>query len=139
MVVITTPEGVVFLLDDAPQESVAFLPGGIVEYGETPEEAAIREAREETGLQVEIVRTLKRVFFQDFPFGPTLSFIFEARKVGGELREGLEGHPAVFQEREFPVITPARKGSQAALAAYLESKQQSVDPGALTVVAQWRE
>ena len=33
-------------------------PGGYLEYGEKPEEAAIREAREETGVEVENVRFL---------------------------------------------------------------------------------
>ena len=38
-------------------------PGGGVEPGETPEGAAIREAREELGLDVEIVRLIGRATF----------------------------------------------------------------------------
>lgn len=122
-VVITTPEGGVFLLPpNEPPESPAALPGGHVEFGETPERAAVREAREETGLAVEVVRELGRWFGRDPPIGPMLSFIFEARAVGGALRDGREGRAAVFPEDTFPAISPSREGSRRALAAYLAAR-----------------
>jgi len=37
-------------------------PGGGIDYGETPEQALVREIKEETGLVVEIKRLLPKVF-----------------------------------------------------------------------------
>lgn len=139
-IIITTLSGVVFLFPPGePAERPAALPGGVVEYGETPEEAAVREAREETGLDVEVIGELGRVFYPDFPFGPALSFIFETRMVGGVLREGLEGQVGVYEEGQFPLISESRKGSQRALSTYLELRGQTGSAYRLTTSAQWRE
>lgn len=48
-------EGIILIERKNPPDGWA-LPGGFVDYGETLESAARREAKEETGLDVELVR-----------------------------------------------------------------------------------
>lgn len=76
------------------------LPGGAIERGESPEEAAVREVLEETGLQVRI----ERLLFVDGPRhegeivigSPRYTFL--GHVVGGSLRQvrdtevGVHGH-----------------------------------------------
>ncbi|MBI2878741.1 MAG: NUDIX hydrolase, partial [Candidatus Rokubacteria bacterium] len=50
-------QGIVLIRRRHPPHGWA-LPGGFVEYGESLERAAVREAREETSLEVELVRQL---------------------------------------------------------------------------------
>lgn len=59
------------------------LPGGFVDYGESLEEAAVREAREETSLDVELVRQFHA--YSDphrDPRGHTISTVYIARASG---------------------------------------------------------
>ena len=76
------------------------VPGGGVEHGETPEDAAIREVREETGYDVELVRLLGEDIFTvpaelrlDGAGRALVSvrLVYEARIVGGELAHEVGG------------------------------------------------
>jgi ADP-ribose pyrophosphatase YjhB (NUDIX family) len=57
------------------------LPGGRVEREETPHEAAVRETREETGIEV----TVDRLVLVDVHPHRNVSFVFSGRAVGGTL------------------------------------------------------
>lgn len=73
------------------------LPGGFVEVGETVEEAAIREAAEETGLAVEIAR-LVGVYSdpERDPRGHNVSVAFLARVLSGELSAATDASEAAL-------------------------------------------
>jgi 8-oxo-dGTP pyrophosphatase MutT (NUDIX family) len=72
--------------------------GGAVEPGESPAEAAVREAREETGLEVELTGLVAALggsgFEMIYPNGDEcayISIVFDARVVGGDLiADGVE-------------------------------------------------
>lgn len=58
------------------------LPGGVVEYGESVDQAAIREVKEETGLDIRIKRL---VGLYSKPGEQSLAVTFEAEVIGGKL------------------------------------------------------
>ena len=88
-----------------PHQGRWVLPSGYIEADESAEEAAIREAEEETGLKVEII---EMAGVNSFPEGPPLSGImifFRARPVGGELKAGDDAADArVYRADELPLL-----------------------------------
>ncbi len=86
-VVIPSERGIVLVRRASdPFEGEWALPGGFVEVGETVEEAATREAAEETGLAIELARLIGVYSAPDRdPRGHNVSVAFLARVVGGDL------------------------------------------------------
>jgi 8-oxo-dGTP diphosphatase len=98
-VVVPSEEGSVLLIRRAsdPYEGQWALPGGFVEVGETLEEAAAREAEEETGLKVEIVRLVGVYSNPDRdPRGHNVSCAYLARVREGDLSAATDAAEASF-------------------------------------------
>lgn len=81
-VVLFDREGRVLLVKENYGRRRWGLPGGVIESGESPHEAAMREVREETGLSVELDHLIALYFLRTTRDG--LRFIFAGRIVSGE-------------------------------------------------------
>ena len=73
------------------------LPGGIAERGETLKECAVRETREETGIEVNIKSKLQTKAWNS----GGIEKIFHAEPAGGELSGSWEGKPEYIPLNEL--------------------------------------
>lgn len=120
LVVAESGNSIVVIYPPDAADADAALPGGIVEYGETPEQCVIRETKEETGLDITDLEEICR-FLSHGPFGPMLHFGFRARVAGGLLVEGDEGPASLTPRNSLATIAADREGSRRVLDVYLHN------------------
>lgn len=91
-VVVGLKEGIVLVKrKNDPFKGRWALPGGFVEKGETVENAACREVKEETGLEIKLAGIVG--VYSDperDPRGHVVSVCYSGEKVGGELRPATD-------------------------------------------------
>jgi 8-oxo-dGTP diphosphatase len=102
-----------------PYKDCWALPGGFVEYGETVENAVVREFFEETGLKTEVL-SLVGVFSDPNrdPRGHTVSVAFLLKRRGGELKGGDDAASPTFFPlplKDLPLAFDHRKIIEEAL------------------------
>ena len=101
-IIIQYKEGIVIIERKYKPEGFA-IPGGFVEYGETVEQAAIREAKEETNLDIKLVRQFHT--YSDPKRDPrhhTVSVVFIA-SASGQLKAGDDAKQAhIFPLNNIP-------------------------------------
>jgi 8-oxo-dGTP diphosphatase len=79
------------------------LPAGFTEYGETVEETAIRECREETGLEIELDDLLGVYSVNSDFYGHLVLVLYSAHVVGGEMVAGDDASEVgLFAPAELP-------------------------------------
>ena len=104
-----------FVLDDAGRllmirrsdNDLYSIPGGQLELGETLSQAAVRELREETGIDIEAIGVIGLysnpdhvIAYDDGEVRQEFSICFRARPVGGQLRTSGESKEVHWVERE---------------------------------------
>ncbi len=92
-----------------PSRDMWALPGGFVEFGEEPQNAAIREAKEETGLDITLFDSKKAWVFGHpkrdprYPRRHVITLIFVADAKSKNIRAGDDAKDAgFFSRKEIP-------------------------------------
>ena len=101
-IIIATPRGVVLIKRRNPPYGWA-IPGGFVDYGETVEKAARREAMEETGLKLQRLKQFH--VYSDPRRDPrqhTIATVFTASAMSDPKAGDDAAEAKVFRQREIP-------------------------------------
>ena len=121
---LTDAEGQVLLVQRAmsPLQGHWSLPAGFVDEDESPEDAAVRECREETGLDAQIDGLLKIISGREHARGADIIIVYRGHVTNGQLLAGDDAAAArYFSLEELPPL--AFRATEQALEAW-QSLQQ---------------
>ena len=133
VVIFTVDEGRLHILlvrrSHDPYGGWWMLPAGFVEYDEWAAETAVREALEETGLEVRLAKLHGLYYGSDDPRNPSHLAVYHAEVVGGQLRAGDDAvELGFFSPHEVP-RNIAFHGQRVAIAEWVGLKLgEPVDP-----------
>lgn len=103
-----------------PEEGKWSLPAGFVDGGEDPQQAAVRECVEETGLTVRILGLSDVIYGQEHPRGASIVIVYRAEVQEGTLRAGDDAaEAAFFAPSELPPL--AFRATEAAVRRWAEA------------------
>ena len=68
-----------------PQAGAWSVPAGFINAHELPEDAVLREVREETGLEAKVIRLVDVLSGREHPRGSDILLVYLMEQVGGEL------------------------------------------------------
>ncbi|HHN93539.1 MAG TPA: GNAT family N-acetyltransferase [Anaerolineae bacterium] len=104
------------------------LPAGYIEEDESVEQAAVRECKEETGLDVELLELFGVYSFPEGPVQSGIIIFYRARPVGGELRAGDDAQDVgVFPPDGLPEKLAFRTHREV-LARWVRLQSQEPEP-----------
>jgi ADP-ribose pyrophosphatase YjhB (NUDIX family) len=98
-------------------------PGGFIEWRERPEHAAVREAKEETGLKVKLLDILGYYSVENDPRGHIVTTVFIAKPISGKLKGGDDAAKAFWVDPRKIKRNQMVKNHFIALKDYLKYKK----------------
>lgn len=121
-------QSLLMVLQGQPHETPTWaVPGGSIEPGETPEQAAKREVKEETGLDVRLLRPYAVVDGVK-AYGPYRVHYFEARVQGGEAEsddpDGLVHRVAWVLASSLPDLALTHPDQRQILTSFMAAREE---------------
>jgi 8-oxo-dGTP diphosphatase len=114
---------------EKPRRGHWCLPAGFMELNESPQECALREAKEETGLDIRVLKLFGVDVGRDDPRAKVVLIVFLAEIVGGELRAGDDASEAgLFGPAELPLEIAFRTHRRAIDRYFKGHDEQDIGP-----------